>query len=181
MTSRNRLVLMLCLALAGAAFVGTPSFAQGLSAQSGKIIQLTRAGKYAEALPLAQAMVTQLEKGPPNRDLAGAINNLAQVYGDMGRDAEAEPLYKRALAIMEKSAGLDSADIAPELNNLAALTSASFAMPRPSRCSSARWRSAKRRSAPIIRMSGNRSTISARSMSGRTVTPTQSRCSSGRS
>jgi CHAT domain-containing protein len=121
MTSRNRLVLMLCLALAGAAFVGTSSFAQGLSAQSGKIIQLTRAGKYAEALPLAQAMVAQLEKGPPNRDLAGAINNLAQVYGDMGRDAEAEPLYKRALAIMEKSAGLDSADIAPELNNLAAL------------------------------------------------------------
>ena len=121
MTSRNRLVLMLCLALAGAAFVGTPSFAQGLSAQSGKIIQLTRAGKYAGALALAQAMVAQLEKGPPNRDLAGAINNLAQVYGDMGRDAEAEPLYKRALAIMEKSAGLDSADIAPELNNLAAL------------------------------------------------------------
>jgi CHAT domain-containing protein/Tfp pilus assembly protein PilF len=112
---------MLWLALAGAAFVGTPSFAQGLSAQSGKIIQLTRAGKYAEALPLAQAMVAQLEKGPPNRDLAGAINNLAQVYGDMGRDGEAEPLYKRALAIMEKSAGLDSADIAPELNNLAAL------------------------------------------------------------
>ena len=121
MTSRNRLVLMLSLALAGAAFVGTPSVAQGLSAQSGKIIQLTRAGKYAEALPLAQAMVAQLEKGPPNRDLAGAINNLAQVYSDMGRDAEAEPLYKRALAIMEKSAGLDSADIAPELNNLAAL------------------------------------------------------------
>ena len=107
MTSRNRLVLMLCLALAGAAFVGTPSFAQGLSAQSGKIIQLTRAGKYAEALPLAQAMVAQLEKGPPNRDLAGAINSLAQVYSDMGRDAEAEPLYKRALGVMEKSGGLD--------------------------------------------------------------------------
>jgi CHAT domain-containing protein len=121
MTSRHRLLLMLCLALVGAAFVATPSFAQSLSAQSSKIIQLTRAGKYAEALPLAQAMVAQLEKGPPNRDLAGAINNLAQVYGDMGRDAEAEPLYKRALAIMEKSAGLDSADIAPELNNLAAL------------------------------------------------------------
>jgi CHAT domain-containing protein/Tfp pilus assembly protein PilF len=121
MTSRNHLLLMLCLALAGGAFVGTPSFAQGLFAQSGKVIQLMRAGKYAEALPLAQAMVAQLEKGPPNRDLAGAINNLAQVYGDLGRDAEAEPLYKRALAIMEKSGGLDSADIAPELNNLAAL------------------------------------------------------------
>jgi CHAT domain-containing protein/Tfp pilus assembly protein PilF len=121
MTSRNRLALMLCLALAGAALVGSPSLAQNLSAQSGKVIQLTRAGKYAEALPLAQAMVAQLEKGPPDRDLAGAINNLAQVYGDIGRDAEAEPLYKRALAVMEKTAGLDSADITPELNNLAAL------------------------------------------------------------
>lgn len=121
MTSRNRLSLLLCLALAGTALTGSPALAQNLSAQSGKIIQLTRAGKYAEALPLAQAMVAELEKGPANRDLGGAINNLAQVYADMGRDAEAEPLYKRALAIMEKSAGLDSADIAPELNNLAAL------------------------------------------------------------
>jgi CHAT domain-containing protein len=39
----------------------------------------------------------------------------------MGRDAEAEPLFKRALAVMEKAVGLESVDIAIELNNLAAL------------------------------------------------------------
>jgi CHAT domain-containing protein/tetratricopeptide (TPR) repeat protein len=121
MTSRNRLVLMLCLALAGAAFAGTPSFAQGLSAQSGKIIQLTRDGKYAEALPLAQAMVADQEKRPPSRDLGAALGNLAEVYAGMGRDADAESVYKRALAVMEKTIGLDSNDIVPELSNLGAL------------------------------------------------------------
>src|SRR5262245_33916809 len=120
MISRNRLALF-SLALAATLCLGGPSEAENLFAQSGKVIQLTRAGKYAEALPLAQAMVAQLEKGPPSRDLAGALNNLGQVYADMGREAEAEPLYKRALAIMEKAVGTDSVDIAIELNNLAAL------------------------------------------------------------
>jgi tetratricopeptide (TPR) repeat protein len=154
MKSRNRLAL-LGLAIAASLCAGSPSRAEGVYAQSGKVTQLVRAGKYAEALTLAQAMVTQLEKGPPGRDLGGALNNLAQVYGDMGRDAEAEPLYKRALAIMEKAVGLDSADIAPELNNLAALISARRATPRPSRCSGARWRCAKKHSRPAIPMSGN--------------------------
>jgi len=125
MTSKSRWAL-LGLALATILDCGSASAAEGLFAQSGKVIALTRAGKYAEALPLAQAMVAQLEKGPPSRDFAGALNNLAQVYGDMGRDAEAEPLYKRSLAVMEKAAGLDSADMAPELNNLAALYQRQF-------------------------------------------------------
>jgi tetratricopeptide (TPR) repeat protein len=125
MKSQNRLAL-LALALAASFCAGSPSGAEGLDAQSGKVIQLMRAGKYAEALPLAQAMVAQLEKGPPSRDFAGALNNLAQVYGDVGRDAEAEPLYKRSLAVMEKAVGLDSADMAPELNNLAALYQRQF-------------------------------------------------------
>lgn len=119
--SSHRLALTLCLALAASAGLASPSFAQGLAAQSAKINALGDAGKYNEAIPLAQAMVANLDKGPPTRDLAGALNNLAQLYGDVGRDAEAEPLYMRALAIMEKTVGIDSVAIAPELNNLAAL------------------------------------------------------------
>jgi len=118
MTSRNHLALMLCLALAGAA---TPSFAEGLFARSSKVIQLTRDGKYAEALPLAQAMVADQEKRPPSRDLGAALGNLAEVYAGMGRDADAEAAYKRALAVLEKTIGLDSNDIVPELSNLGAL------------------------------------------------------------
>jgi CHAT domain-containing protein len=110
---------MLCLALV--AGVASSAFAEGLFAQSGKIIELIRAEKYNEALPLAQAMVADQEKRPPSRDLAGALNNLAEVYSGMGRDDEAEQLYKRALAVMEKTGAIDSADMAPELTNLAAI------------------------------------------------------------
>jgi CHAT domain-containing protein/Tfp pilus assembly protein PilF len=110
---------MLCLALV--AGVASSAFAEGLFAQSGKIIELIRAEKYNEALPLAQAMVADQEKRPPSRDLAGALNNLAEVYSGMGRDDEAEQLYKRVLAVMEKTGAIDSADMAPELTNLAAI------------------------------------------------------------
>jgi CHAT domain-containing protein len=121
MKIRNRLVLTMCVALAAGVSFAAPLSAEGLGAQSARIDALGSAGKYSEAIPLAEAMLANLEKGPPTRDLAGAMNNLAQLYGDVGRDAEAEPLFKRALAIMEKAVGLDSVDIAPELNNLAAL------------------------------------------------------------
>jgi CHAT domain-containing protein/Tfp pilus assembly protein PilF len=120
MKSQHRLAL-LSLIFAHGLWFGTAARAESLSAQSARIIQLERAGKYAEALPLAQAMVTALDKGPPNRDLAGALNNLAQIYGGMGQDSVAEPIYKRALAIMQQATGLDSVDMAPELTNLAAL------------------------------------------------------------
>jgi CHAT domain-containing protein/tetratricopeptide (TPR) repeat protein len=113
--------LLVSFGFAASVCLSKPSPAQGLAAQSAKIAELERAGKYAEAIPLAQAMLANQEKGPPNRDLGGALNNLAQLYGDVGRDAEAEPLHKRALAIMEQAVGLDSVLIAPELNNLAAL------------------------------------------------------------
>lgn len=101
---------------------GVPASAQSPAAQSAKAAELSRAGKYSEALPLAQAAVAALEKtGPNSRAFAGALNNLAQLYGDLGRDDQAEPLYKRALPIMERAVGTNSSDIAPEMNNLAAL------------------------------------------------------------
>lgn len=105
MKSGNRLALMVGLALAMNAGLGAPS-----SAQKGEVAALSRAGKYSEAIPLAQGQLESLEKkyGPFNGDVAGALNNLALLYGNRGRDAEAEPLYKRAIAILEKVRGLDS-------------------------------------------------------------------------
>jgi tetratricopeptide (TPR) repeat protein len=56
------------------------------------------------------------------------LNNLAVLYdhqgrilGHQGRYAEAEPLYKRSLAIYEKALGPDHASVAGTLNNLAVL------------------------------------------------------------
>ncbi|MCP3462691.1 tetratricopeptide repeat protein [Bradyrhizobium sp. CCGUVB23] len=121
MTRYGRLALAAGLALALGASFATSATAQNLAAQSAKINELSRAGKYAEALSLAQAMVASLEKGNNTRDLAGALNNLAQIYAAQGHDDQAEPLYKRAVALLEKSLGLDTPEIAPELNNLAAL------------------------------------------------------------
>src|SRR6201995_4114750 len=114
MRSDNRLALMLCLALAASGGLVAPSFAQGLAAQSAKISALGDAGRYSEAIPLAEAMLAGLEKGAPTKNLAATITTLAQLYGAVARDAEAEPLYMRALVIMEKTVGVDSVEIAPE-------------------------------------------------------------------
>ncbi|MDN4987242.1 CHAT domain-containing protein [Bradyrhizobium arachidis] len=121
--TRRRLAVVAGLALAIATLLATPGLAQkgDLAGQSARINALRTAGKYAEALPLAQAMVASLEKTSNNRDLAAALNNLAQIHADQGHDDLAEPIYKRAIALMEKGTGLDSVEIAPVLNNLAAL------------------------------------------------------------
>jgi CHAT domain-containing protein/tetratricopeptide (TPR) repeat protein len=47
--------------------------------------------------------------------------NLAALYRDQGRFADAEPLYKRSLEIREKTLGPDHPDIAASLNTLANL------------------------------------------------------------
>jgi tetratricopeptide (TPR) repeat protein len=44
-----------------------------------------------------------------------------ELYSDQGRYAEAEPLYKRSLAIREKAFGPDHTNVAVSLNNLAEL------------------------------------------------------------
>ena len=53
--------------------------------------------------------------------VATSLNNLAVLYRDQGKYAEAEPLYQRALAIREKALGSDHPDVAASLNNLAEL------------------------------------------------------------
>jgi tetratricopeptide (TPR) repeat protein len=111
------LVLSACLSAPSSAHKGEAA------ATSAKIGELSRAGKYAEAIPLAQRQLESLERkyGPTNIDVAGALNNLALLYGDQGRDAEAEPEIKRSLAIREKVLGRDHPDVARSLNNSADL------------------------------------------------------------
>ena len=90
-------------------------------------------GKYAEAEPLYLRAIAIAEKalGPehppatslnnPEHPLATSLNNLALLYGAQGKYAEAEPLYRRALAIREKALGAEHPDVAIAFNNLATL------------------------------------------------------------
>jgi tetratricopeptide (TPR) repeat protein len=56
--------------------------------------------------------------------VATGLNNLAELLSATNRLAEAEPLYRRALAITEKSFGPEHPKVATGLNNLALLLSA---------------------------------------------------------
>ena len=88
-----------------------------------KAHEFSRAGKYADAIPLAERALALREKvlGPNHPDVALSLNNLAQLYKDQGRYSDAEPLYQRSLAIREKALGRDHPDVAQSLNNLAVL------------------------------------------------------------
>ena len=59
--------------------------------------------------------------GPDHPDVATMLNNLALLYDNQGRYAEAEPLFRRSLAIYEKALDPDHPLVATTLNNLAGL------------------------------------------------------------
>ncbi len=61
------------------------------------------------------------EFGPNDPSTAILLNNLAALYDDQGRYAEAEPLYQRALAIWEKALGPEHPHVATSLENYASL------------------------------------------------------------
>ncbi len=59
--------------------------------------------------------------GPEHPDVAQSLNNLALLYQVQGNYAEAEPLYRRSLAIYEKVLGPEHPKVAQSLENYAAL------------------------------------------------------------
>jgi CHAT domain-containing protein/Tfp pilus assembly protein PilF len=125
MKPTHRLCATVLLALIGSVQLAGPSLAQqsAAAALNARITELQRAGRYAEAIPLAQRLVVIEEKkfGPLHRDFSAALNNLALLYSDLGNDSDAEPLYQRSLGILEKALGADHPAVAATLNNIAAL------------------------------------------------------------
>ncbi len=117
-------LVVLCLGVlwAGAAGgEGTPQEeARRLNKQA---VELYQAGRYPEALPLAQRALAIDEKalGPEHPDTAASLNNLAGLYQAMGTFDQALPLYQRTLKIREKALGPEHPDTAASLNNLAAI------------------------------------------------------------
>ena len=53
--------------------------------------------------------------------VAAPLNGVALVYQSQGKYAEAEPLFKRALAIYEKALGPEHPDVATTCQNMAEL------------------------------------------------------------
>jgi tetratricopeptide (TPR) repeat protein len=87
-----------------------------LHALNKKLEELRQAGKFVEAIPLAQRVRARSPTTATLRHRSTAL-----LYDNQGRYADAEPLYKRALAIREKTLGPDHPDVAQSLNNLALL------------------------------------------------------------
>src|SRR5947209_16159620 len=98
-----------------------------------ELIELYRAGRYSDAIPIAQRALAIRERalGRDHPDVAAALNNLALLYDKEGRYDEAEPLYERALVIQEKSFGPNHPNVGISLNNLAALCLARGPYPGP--------------------------------------------------
>ena len=115
-----RAVVAVLIALTGPASAKTAAEADKLNAE---VERLYQAGKFAEAIPLAQRALSIREKalGPEHLFVGTSLNNLAGLYDNQGRTAEAEPLYKRGLGIYEKALGSQHPWVAAALNNLAAL------------------------------------------------------------
>ena len=90
------------------------------------LVCLPRSGRYAEAA----APRSRRRRSPDHADRRD-LHNIAELYRAQARYAEAEPLFKRALAIARRrSTRPPTASTA--LNNLPCCTAPRLAMPRPS-------------------------------------------------
>ncbi len=79
-------------------------------------------GRYSEAKRWWLAALEEAENfGPDDERLATSHNNLAALYYSQGNYAEAEPLFKRSIAIREKALGPEHPDVAMGLQNYAEL------------------------------------------------------------
>jgi tetratricopeptide (TPR) repeat protein len=120
---------MLLVALGGAWWVAAVSASaqskdvQEVERLNEEVVRLSEAGKYDEAVPLAERVLAICEKafGAEHPDVATALNNLAALYDSKGDYGRAELLYQRVLPIFERTLGADYPDVATALNNLAVL------------------------------------------------------------
>jgi CHAT domain-containing protein/Flp pilus assembly protein TadD len=116
-------------ALLAALAIAVPNCTSGLAQSdegadlNSRAIELYRAGKTDEAIPLAQRALQMREKALPrgHPDIGTSLNNLAVLYEAQGRFAESELLKKRALEIWKKALPAGHPTIALALNNLAGL------------------------------------------------------------
>jgi CHAT domain-containing protein/tetratricopeptide (TPR) repeat protein len=116
-------VIVMLLALGFSSVVNAQAPADGDSPAelTRRIMELYGEGKFREAIPLAERLVTKQPRGLDDSQSAASINLLALLYKSTGEYAKAEPLYKEALEIRQKVLGREHPDTALSLNNLALL------------------------------------------------------------
>ena len=122
--ARAFFVALLCLLQPGPRLIADEQDDQArLASLNQQVIELCQAGKFNEAVPIAQEFLDLCEKrfGPDHPDTADALYNLGDLYCSLRDYTKAEPLLKRALEIDEKALGLDHPDTASALNNLGKL------------------------------------------------------------
>jgi TonB family protein len=103
---------------AGATQPATPPAGQSAaleeaSSLSIKVVQLYQAGKFDEALPLAERALKLREEavGREHHIVADALKNLGAVYIGKGKADRARQLYTRALSIYEKNPAANNTKI----------------------------------------------------------------------
>jgi CHAT domain-containing protein/Tfp pilus assembly protein PilF len=116
------IVFVAFLGVGLAAGVGQEDKAK-LSSIQQKIDELDHAGKYRDAIPLAEGRLKLVEKIAASEGLetAAACDKLGKLYRKNGEYDKAEPLYQRALKIREKNLGPTHADTASSLDALGTL------------------------------------------------------------
>jgi tetratricopeptide (TPR) repeat protein len=96
-------LLFVLLALGLWNFAGPQSLAEDDDPNG--INQLIEQGRYQEAIPIAERAVEAAKRvrGAERPETAEALSNLGLVFEKIGDDAKAEPLYREALRILEKT------------------------------------------------------------------------------
>ena len=85
------------------------------------LVELYKAGKFDQALPVARRLVELREKmfGPEDPVVGIALSNLAEIYRAKKKYDEAQPLYRRSLAILERDPKANSQSLSNVLEALA--------------------------------------------------------------
>lgn len=100
----------------------TAQGADDLNALNEQVSQLHKQGKFNQAYPIARRYVAsaRAQYGEEHLQFATALAWLAEIYRGQGRYTEAEPNYKRSIAIQEKTSS-GEAGVANTLANLGVL------------------------------------------------------------
>jgi len=126
MTQRDTRIVSALLVSLGLAWGAGPVGAEEPAAFHQRITALLEAGRYAEALPLAQQAVERAEAvgGPRHPEVAASLHLLALAYEATGAYLKAETTFLRALEIERDTLGPKALQVATTLNNLGSLARA---------------------------------------------------------